>query len=95
MEGRIALSEARYGDAVGAFDRAMASATKTQRPPLTDLRVSTAEALTHLDRTQDAEQLLNAELAAFPANARARLALQALYKASGRTREAAALAAKR
>lgn len=91
VEGRIALSESRYGDAVDAFNRAMASADKTRRPPLTDLRVSTAEALTHLDRTQDAEQLLNAELAAFPANARARSALQALYRASGRSREAAAL----
>lgn len=91
VEGRIALSESRYSDAVDAFNRAMASAEKTHRPPLTDLRVSAAEALTHLDRTQDAEQLLNVELAAFPANARARSALQALYRASGRTREAAAL----
>ena len=92
VEGRIALSESRFADAVEAFDRAMASAGKNNRPPLTDLRVSTAEALTHLDRTQDAELLLNAELAAFPANARARSALQALYRASGRSREAAALA---
>ena len=45
-----------------------------------------------MERTEDAEQLLSAELSAFPANIRARAALQSLYRASGRAREAAALA---
>ena len=62
------------------------------RTPLADLRVNAADALARLDRSEDAERLLNAELTAFPANARARAALQTLYRASGRTREAAALA---
>ena len=35
---------------------------------------------------------LSDELSAFPANARARAALQALYRASGRSQDAAALA---
>ena len=90
--GRIALDQARYADAVEAFEKALAAATKAGRPPLTDLRVYAAEALTRVERTDDAERLLGAELSAFPANARARSALQTLYRATGRSREAAALA---
>lgn len=92
VEGRMALDQARYGDAVEAFEKALAAATKAGRPPLTDLRVYAAEALARLDRTDDAERLLTAELSAFPANARARSVLQTLYRASGRSRNAAALA---
>ena len=92
VDGRVALDQARYADAIGPFERALATAAKTGRSPLADLRVNTADALTHVDRTDDAERLLQAELAAFPANVRARSALQALYRASGRAREAAALA---
>ena len=75
-----------------AFERALATAGRTGRPPLTDLRVDAAEALVRVARTPDAEQLLSAELSAFPANVRARAALQALYRASGRSQDAAALA---
>ena len=92
VEGRIALDQTRYAEAVEPFERALATAAKTGRTPLADLRVYAADAFARLDRTEDAERLLNAELTAFPANARARSALQALYRASGRTREAAALA---
>lgn len=56
-----------------------------------DLRVYAAEALSRVERVADAERLLS-ELSAFPANARARAALQALYRASGRSQDAAALA---
>ncbi len=92
VEGRLALDQGRHADAVEAFDRAMAAAEKAGRPPLADLRVYAAEALTHVDRAADAERLLGAELSAFPANVRARAALQALYRAGGRTQDAAALA---
>lgn len=95
VDGQIALDETRYADAFSAFERALASAAKTGRPPLADLRVHAAEAMIHLDRGPDAEQLLTAELSAYPANARARSALQSLYRASGRDRDAAALAARR
>lgn len=91
VEGRIALDQAHYADAVAAFEQALGSAAKAARPPLADLRVYAAEALLRVDRADDAERLLTAELRAFPANARARSALQSLYRASGRTREAATL----
>ena len=92
VDGRIALDQGRYADAVEAFDKALAAADKAGRPPLADLRVYAAEALVHVDRAEDAEHLLGAELLAFPANLRARTALQSLYRATGRSRQAAALA---
>lgn len=92
VEGRLALDQARYPEAVTAFERALATAERTGRPPLADLRVYAADALVRVERAADAEQLLSAELSAFPANVRARAALQALYRASGRSQDAAALA---
>jgi len=91
VDGRIALAEARYADAVLAFEQALATAAKSGRAPLADLRVYAAEALVRVDRVEDAERLLTAELSAFPANSRARSALQSMYRASGRTQQAAAL----
>lgn len=91
VEGRIALDQAKYDDAVGAFERALSAATAAGRPPLADVRVYAAEALARAQRPDEAEQLLTTELALFPANQRARSALQALYRASGRSREAVAL----
>ena len=92
VEGRLALDQGRYAEAVDAFERALAAAGKAGRPPLTDLRVYAAEALSRVERVADAERLLSDELSAFPANERARAALQALYRASGRGQAAAALA---
>lgn len=91
VEGRIALDEARHADAVNAFQRALDAARDAKRAPLADLRVYAADALARAGRRADAEVLLTDELAAFPANARARSALQALLRTSGRAREAAAL----
>ncbi|MFN7915825.1 MAG: sulfatase-like hydrolase/transferase [Vicinamibacterales bacterium] len=91
IDGRIALDEARYQDAVDAFQRALDAARDAKRAPLADLRVYAAEALARADRRADAEQLLNDELAAFPANARARAALQGLLRSVGRPRDAATL----
>lgn len=92
VDGRLALDSGRYTEAVDAFERALTVAGRTGRPPLTDLRVYAADALSRVERTADAERLLSAELSAFPANLRARAALQALYRASGRGQDAAALA---
>lgn len=92
VEGRVSLDRAAYAEAAEHFDAALAAAAKTGRPPLADLRVYAAEALSRVEREQDAERLLNAELTAFPANPRARAALRALYRASGRSSEAAAIA---
>jgi arylsulfatase A-like enzyme len=90
-EGRIAVDESRWADAAAAFQAALASATKTTRAPLTDLRVLAAEALVRLDRMDEAESLFVAELKVFPANPRARAGLQSLYRSTGRATEAAAL----
>jgi choline-sulfatase len=92
VDGRIALDQTRFADAVEAFDKALAAADRAGRPPLSDLRVYAAEALLRVDRTEDAERLLDAELLAYPANLRARTALQSLYRATGRSRQASALA---
>jgi choline-sulfatase len=89
VEGRIALDQGRYSDAVDAFEQALAAAEKAGRPPLTDLRVYAADALVRVDRAGDAERLLNDELRTFPANARARAALQALNRGTGRSRAVA------
>ena len=49
VDGRIALDQARYADAVDAFDKALAAAGKAGRPPLADLRVYAAEALLRVE----------------------------------------------
>jgi hypothetical protein len=86
------MDENRLDDAAVAFGRALDAAAKAGRPPLTDLRVFAAETLVRLGRPSDAESLFAAELEAFPANARARSGLQALYRSTGRAADAASLA---
>jgi arylsulfatase A-like enzyme/tetratricopeptide (TPR) repeat protein len=88
VEGRIALDQARYSEAVAAFDEALAAAASAGRAPLADLRVYAADALVRVERGDEARDLLNAELNAFPANVRARAALQSLSR--GRDRDAVA-----
>jgi arylsulfatase A-like enzyme len=80
VEGRLAMDQGRYADAVASFEQALAAARTAGRAPLADLRVFAAESMLKVDRSDDAERLLNAELAAFPANARARTALQSLLR---------------
>jgi arylsulfatase A-like enzyme/tetratricopeptide (TPR) repeat protein len=91
VEGRIAMEQGRYADAVAAFEQALSAARSAGRPPLADVRVYAAESMLRVDRADDAERLLRTELTAFPANARARATLQSLYRQSGRADEAAAL----
>jgi tetratricopeptide (TPR) repeat protein len=92
VEGRIAMDEGRYADAAESFQQALNAAEKSGRAPLADLRVYAADALVRIDRADAAEALLTTELNAYPANSRARAALQAIYRSSGRASEAAALA---
>jgi arylsulfatase A-like enzyme/cytochrome c-type biogenesis protein CcmH/NrfG len=80
VEGRIAMDQGRYADAVTAFQQALDMSRTAGRVPLADLRVFAAESLLKIERPDDAEQLLEAELQAFPANARARAALQMLHR---------------
>ena len=84
VAGRLAFDAGRDAEAVTAFETALAAAAKAGRSPLTDLRVFAAEALARVDRQDDAERLLRAELEAFPANARARTAQDALRRAAAR-----------
>lgn len=84
VAGRLAFDAGRDAEAVAAFETALAAATKTGRAPLADLRVFAAEALVRVERKDDAEHLLQAELDAFPANARARSAQDALHRSAAR-----------
>ncbi|MGE0448270.1 MAG: sulfatase-like hydrolase/transferase [Vicinamibacterales bacterium] len=84
VEGRIALLHAHPAEAAVAFEAALEAAARTRRLPLADLRVLAADALTRLDRRDEAEALLEAELRAFPDSTRARAGLQALDRAAGR-----------
>jgi tetratricopeptide (TPR) repeat protein len=92
VEGRIALDENRLEDAATSFSAALDSASVAGRPPLTDLRVNAAETFVRLQRLVEAEALFEAELQAFPANARARAGLQAVYRSTGRSADGASVA---
>lgn len=84
VDGRLAFESGHDAEAVAAFESALAKATASGRAPLTDLRVFAAEALGRVDRQDDAATLLQAELDAFPANARARAAQDALRRNTSR-----------
>jgi arylsulfatase A-like enzyme/tetratricopeptide (TPR) repeat protein len=92
IDGRIAFDKRRYAEALELLEPALEVAAKTPRQPLGDLRVLTAEALVKQDRLSEAEYLFLEELKQSPLSERARAGLIAVYKATGRTAEAAALA---
>ena len=88
---RIAFDKRRYAEALELLEPALEVAEKTPRQPLGDLRVLTAEAFVKQDRLSEAEYLFLEELKQSPLSERARAGLIAVYKATGRTTEAAAL----
>jgi arylsulfatase A-like enzyme/tetratricopeptide (TPR) repeat protein len=92
IDGRIAFDKRRYAEALELLEPALEVAEKTPRQPLGDLRVLTAEAFVKQDRLSEAEYLFLEELKQSPLSERARAGLIAVYKATGRTTEAAALA---
>jgi choline-sulfatase len=92
VDGRIAFDHRRYAEALDLFEPALVQVGKTPRQPLADLRLLTAEALTHVDRLSEAEYLFLEELKQSPASDRARAGLISVYKDTGRTTEAATLA---
>jgi arylsulfatase A-like enzyme len=92
VDGRIAFDRRKYADALELLEPALEKVEQTPRQPLADLRVLTAEALLHADRLSEAEYLFLEELRQSPASERARAGLTAVYKSTGRTSEAAALA---
>ena len=91
IDGRIAFDKRRYAEALELLEPALEVVDKTPRQPLGDLRVLTAEALVKQDRLSEAEYLFLEELKQSPLSERARAGLIAVYKATGRTTEAAAL----
>ena len=93
VDGRIAFDHRRYAEALELLEPALEKVDQTPRQPLADLRLLTGEALVHADRLSEAEYLFLEELKQSPASDRARAGLIAVYKATGRTTEAAALAA--
>jgi tetratricopeptide (TPR) repeat protein len=91
IDGRIAFDKRRYAEALELLEPALEVAEKTPRQPLGDLRVLTAEALVKQDRLSEAEYLFLEELKLSSLSERARAGLIAVYKATGRTAEAASL----
>ncbi|MDR1988970.1 MAG: sulfatase-like hydrolase/transferase [Acidobacteriaceae bacterium] len=91
ITGRIAFDRKRYADALDAFEPAMAAMDKRPEESLADLRLVTAEALAATARYAEAEYLFTRELEVHPHSVRARTGLMSVYKATGRTDEAAAL----
>ncbi len=87
----VSLAKAgQYGQAIGFFQRATEN-VKAHHLELQDLHLSTADALAHLGRTDEAEAEFKEEMAKFPQNVRARVGLAMLYQAEGRAREASDL----
>jgi arylsulfatase A-like enzyme/tetratricopeptide (TPR) repeat protein len=93
VDGRIAFDHRRYAEALELLEPALEKVDRTPRQPLADLRLLTGEALAHVDRLPEAEYLFLEELKQSPLSDRARAGLIAVYKATGRTTEAAALSA--
>ena len=92
VAGRIAFDARHYPEALEQFEAALAIITTANARPLGDLRLLTAEAMMRADRLSEAEYLFGQELADTPLSLRARTGLTAVYTATGRSREAAALA---
>ena len=92
IEGRIAFDRRHYAEALELFEPALEKVDNTPRQPLADLRLYTADALARQDRISEAESLYLEELKQAPFSERARAGLATLYKITGRTTEAAALA---
>jgi arylsulfatase A-like enzyme/tetratricopeptide (TPR) repeat protein len=91
VDGRNAFEHRHYAEALELLEPALEQIDKTPRRPLADLRLLTAEALVHVDRLSEAEYLFLEELKRSPVSERARAGLVSVYKATGRTTEAAAL----
>jgi predicted Zn-dependent protease len=91
VNGRIAVDQRKWPDALDAFESALAALRATQEPPLADLRLYAAEALTRAERLSEAEYLFLEELKDAPFNSRAVAGLTAVYKATSRNDEAKAL----
>jgi tetratricopeptide (TPR) repeat protein len=90
VDGRIAYDQGHYAAAAAAFEQALKVLEKTRKRPLADLRYYTADTFLRLERFAEAEYLFLEELKERPLSARLRAGLATVYRATGRTAEAAA-----
>jgi tetratricopeptide (TPR) repeat protein len=95
VDGRIAYDQGRFAAAADEFDAALAALAKSRTDPPADLRYFAADTLMRVDRSGEAEYLLQQELHDYPFNSRVRSALAALYRSTGRGDDAAAILAAR
>jgi tetratricopeptide (TPR) repeat protein len=86
VEGLILHGRGDFQAAAGKFlDARRAMSARTEQ--LADLNYYAADSLARLERYGEAEPLFNAEIALFPAHARAHAGLAMLYRATGRIPE--------
>jgi choline-sulfatase len=90
VEARVLYDQGRFADALPLIEQTLEEQKKGAGAPLADLHFMAADTYNHLQRYDEAETQLLAELQAFPHNVRARGALASLYHSSGRADEAAA-----
>ena len=83
IAGRLLADRGRYDEAAPTLEAALA-AQRESRAPIADLHYVTGEVYAHLDRLRDAEAQYAAEIREFPESLRARAALAALYRSTGR-----------
>jgi arylsulfatase A-like enzyme/Flp pilus assembly protein TadD len=94
VEGRLLYDEGRYNDALPLFERAASESERAgDRPRIADLHYHAGDTFLRQERYAEAEYQLLLELEGFPRNMRARSALATLYHTTGRSREAADMAA--
>ena len=88
VEARLLYDQGRYDEALPLLEQAAAELKKPGAAPIAELHFYTADVLTRVDRSGEAEAEYLEELRSFPQSVRARSGLAMLYHASGRSDEA-------
>jgi choline-sulfatase len=89
VESRLLYDQGKFADALPLFEQALATEEKSNSRPVADLHYLAADTYQRLQRGEEAEAQLIAELRAFPHNVRARADLALLYHSTGRPDAAA------
>jgi arylsulfatase A-like enzyme len=92
INGRIAFDQKRYPAALDLFEEALETIAMHHDRPLADLQLYAAESLSRNERWPEAEYLFLEQLKDTPRAPRALAGLESVYRATGRTDEAAVLA---
>ena len=88
VDGRLLYDQGRYEEALAFFEDADAALKKNGAVRIAELHYYTGDALSRLDRFDEAQAEFLEELKQFPQNARARGALVFAYQANGQADEA-------